>query len=329
MKSLKLISTAIILFVAQTVYGEIEDKVSESFNVGKGGTLTVESHLGSIKVTTHSSDKVDVTIIRKLKTNSKRDAKKILEDLTIDFNKSGDDLFVTVDLDNDDWGLMKKIRNKLRLEFEITVPEEYNVDLKTSGGSISVDDLNGSAITKTSGGSLKFGQINGPVNGHTSGGSITLQGCNGDAEIKTSGGSLKIGDVDGDVLAKTSGGSIHIEHVKGSLKASTSGGSIKVTEVMGYLDAKTSGGSVNATLTKQPETDCSLSTSGGSINVFLADDLQMTVNARTSGGRVRTEFPVTIQGEIKKNKLLNADINGGGPGLTLKTSGGNININKI
>ena len=307
---------------------DIEDTISETFDVSPGGNLVVDADIGAIKVITHGKNIVAVEIIRKLDTNSKKEADKILEDLTIDFEQQGENVTIIAKLDDSDWNFWNKIRRKIKVEFSIIVPNQYNVDLKTSGGSISVDDLEGFVTSKTSGGSLNFGKIDGPVNGRTSGGSITLDGCTGDADIKTSGGSLNIGDVDGNVVAKTSGGSINIARAKGPIDAGTSGGSISVEEVMGKINARTSGGSVNAKISYQPGGPCSLSTSGGSINVYLAEDIQVTVDARTSGGKVRTDFPVTIQGEIKKSRL-NADINGGGPELVLRTSGGNINIKEL
>lgn len=328
-KQLKLMSFIFsILFIANIGLAEVEDTIKESFDVGQGGTLQVKSDLGSITVSTQNSNKVDVQVIRKVKAFSKKEAERILEDLTIDFFQDGDDVNVTAKLDQDSRSFWKRITRRVSLKFIISVPEKYNVDLSTAGGSISVDDLEGSVKSRTSGGSLKFGNITGPVDGKTSGGSITLDGCVGDADIRTSGGSITIGQVDGNVIAKTSGGSVNIKKAKGTVDAATSGGSINVNEVMGTINARTSGGSVNAAISQQPEGECRLSTSGGSVRVSLAEDIRATIDARTSGGRVKTEFPVTIQGELKKNQL-NAQINGGGPLLYLRTSGGNIYLRKL
>ena len=62
--------------------------------------------------------------------------------------------------------------------------------------------------------------------------------------------------------------------------------------------------------------------------IFIGGLWGVYVNAGTSGGRVRTEFPVTIRGEISKRKLQ-AKINGGGPELYLRTSGGSIYLNEL
>jgi hypothetical protein len=70
-----------------------------------------------------------------------------------------------------------------------------------------------------------------------------------------------------------------------------------------------------------------LSTSGGSINVALPSEVKVEVDAVTSGGGVSTEFPITEQGQTKRN-ALKTKINGGGPMMTLRTSGGSIRLVK-
>ncbi|HEY2934799.1 MAG TPA: DUF4097 family beta strand repeat-containing protein [Acidobacteriota bacterium] len=304
----------------------IDRTVNRTFQVRPGGKLTVESDLGSIQVKSTSSDRVDVEVIRKVNARDDAEADKILRDLDLQITQSGSDVQVRAKLPRhfgwDNWG------RHLRLAFNINVPRSFNVDLQTSGGSIGVDDLQGEVRSKTSGGSLRFGHIQGPVHGRTSGGSIHLDSCNGNADVETSGGSIQMGDVEGDVRADTSGGSIRIARVQGTVKAETSGGSIDVEEVMGQIQASTSGGGVSASISRQPRGDCRLSTSGGSINVNLADRIAVDLDAETSGGHVRVDFPVTIQGAISKTELR-TPLNGGGPKLFLRTSGGNVNVRRL
>ena len=304
------LSALLILCLASPGFGRVSGDVKKNFRVGPGGTLTLETDLGSIEVKTSNRNEVDVEVAFRPRSGSRRRIEDILEDFTVDFDQRGDDVFVTAEYLGRGQGFWDSVGRYLRVEFYVTVPKKYNVDLRTSGGGISVDDLEGEARSKTSGGSLSFGRIQGSVYGRTSGGSIELDECGGEVDVKTSGGSISIGRVTGDVVAHTSGGSIHVD------------------EVMGSIDAGTSGGSVTATISEQPKDDCRLTTSGGTINVYLAEDVGVYVNAGTSGGRVRTEFPVTIRGEISKRKLQ-AKINGGGPELYLRTSGGSIYLNEL
>lgn len=144
--------------------------------------------------------------------------------------------------------------------------------------------------------------------------------------VDTAGGSIKISDLTGSVDAHTSGGSITLGRVDGLVKIKTSGGSINVDEVTGTINAHTSGGSVNATISKQPTGDSKLTTSGGSITVYLAADIAVDLTAKTSGGRVRSDFDV--DGSVKK-KSIQGTINGGGPALVLKTSGGSVKVKSL
>ena len=288
------------------LFGDIE----RSFNVGPGGQLTLESDIGSIEVRSHSRNTVDIDVVIESRRGGGRRVDDFMEEFDIDFRHDGNDVTVIAEYQRDRWNFWDSIGKYIRVRFYVNVPKKYNVDLKTSGGGISVDDLEGKVYSKTSGGSLEFGRIKGPVKGKTSGGSIRLTSCEGKADVNTSGGSITIGSVSGDVYAHTSGGSIHVE------------------EVMGMIDATTSGGSVTASITRQPDYDCRLTTSGGGITVHLAKDIKVNLNASTSGGRVRTDFPVTIRGEISK-RSLRAKINGGGPELYLRTSGGSIYIREL
>lgn len=300
------------------------DNVHQSFNVSQGGLLTVDADMGSIEVRTSSDNRVDVEVMRNVNAQSPERAAELFKEIEIRMNQSGNNVDVRARIPHAEW--WHKGRN-FRLEFVITVPRVYNVDLKTSGGGITVSDLEGKVNGKTSGGGLAFGNIRGPVFGRTSGGGVKLDSCVGNADVETSGGSITLGDVDGEVSAVTSGGSIDLSRAKGRVKVETSGGSIRVDEVQGAIEASTSGGGIDARITEQPQADCRLETSGGNVEVELAENVRANLDAKTSGGHVRTEFPITVTGEVDKNNIQ-GPINGGGPALILRTSGGSINIRK-
>lgn len=324
--SILVIFSFLIILAISSVHADIEDRVEKEFRVNPGGTLTIESDLGSIQVESVRGKKVVIQVLRTIKAHSRKEADKILDNFDLEFRRRGNNVSVTGKWTNKN--RFSRMRSRLQLRYKIQVPRRYHVDLQTAGGSILVSDLEGKVRAQTSGGSLVFGDITGPVFGRTSGGSITLEGCKGKADIKTSGGSIQIGRVQGSVTAHTSGGSIRIDQAKGRVEALTSGGSITVKEVMGAIKAKTSGGSIRAHITKQPDGACKLTTSGGSITVYLAANLRLTIDAKTSAGRVKTELPVEAVGKQKKS-ILAGTLNGGGPLLYLRTSGGNIYLKRI
>lgn len=300
------------------------DVIRRTFEVADGGTLTVDSDRGSIDIRTTRGNTVTVEISREVRLVSQRRAAEILADFEIDMRQAGKDVIIEAEGPHNR-GWLGRRHDNLRVHFEITVPKTYNLDLETAGGSITIDDLNGKVNCATSGGSLSLGVIYGPVKGRTSGGGINLEGCDDIATLKTSGGGIKIGRVAGELDAHTSGGSITVKEAGGQVSVSTSGGPIRIGEVKGTIQATTSGGGITATIAGQPEGDCSLKTSGGGITVHVRRDIRMRLNAKTSGGGIRTDVPVAIQERLDKNEVQGL-INGEGPELYLRTSGGSIKI---
>ena len=306
-----------------------ENHIERSFQVTPGGRLTVDADRGSIEVRTADRDQVDVKIERKVKRGKKWSVEEVLEDFPITFDHSDGGVTIRAKYGEKSTWRWKRERDRLQVKFLITVPEQYNVDLKSQGGNISVEDLEGEVRSQTLGGNLQIGSIKGSVWGQTAGGNIEVVGTEGDADVKTSGGGITIGSVAGKVDAKTAGGSIRIDRATGSVNAKTYGGSITVEEVMGNINAKTLGGSVEAYISRQPEGDCSLETAGGNVTAYLVEDIAIDVDARTPGGHVSTDVPVTtvMQGKASSNQLQGA-INGGGPVLKLRTYGGSIRLRK-
>jgi DUF4097 and DUF4098 domain-containing protein YvlB len=312
------VSCLAVTFSLSGLWAVPPDSLTQTFEVAPGGVLKVSAELGSVEVTSGSSDQVQIEIVPK-----GWDLEEMQDDFTISFDQSGNDVLVEIKRKSSH----AKWFNFGRKGFVLyaTLPFEFNVDLGTSGGSIAVADLKGEVKTTTSGGGLSFGQIEGPIWGRTSGGGIQLSECNGNVDVETSGGGIKIGAVDGTLRAHTSGGSISIESSSGSADLGTSGGSIRIENVAGQLRAKTSGGSIEAALLEQPEGECYLGTSGGSVTVKVASNLRFDVDAKTSGGQVRTELPISVRGTIGKTEVQ-GELNGGGPKLVLRTSGGDIRI---
>lgn len=305
---------------------DYDDTVEKSFSVRAGGTLFVTADLGAIEIVSGSSNRVEVSIRREIDSRNYED---ILDDMDISMRESGGDVTVELEYDRSAGGFFRSFSDGYRINilFRVIVPEKYNVELKTSGGGISVDTLKGSADCRTSGGSIKLQRVDGPVIAKTSGGSIRLESSSGDAELNTSGGSITVGDVSGDVTAHTSGGGITIERVLGTVDAHTSGGGVTVNEVGGTVNASTSGGSVTANISKQPKGDCRLTTSGGSVTVYLNTENRFNINAQTSGGGVSADGMTLQLNQMDKNRLV-ATMNGGGPELYLRSSGGGIHIRK-
>jgi hypothetical protein len=307
------------LFVAASAAAAVESPIHKTFNVSSGGTLTVETDIGDVRIIPGGSG---VTV--DVKRHARND--EVMRDFNVTIDQSGNDVIVRAKYDRPsrwfNWG------NDLDADFTISVPSSYNVRVSTSGGDVRIGDVTGEVYARTSGGELDLGRINGPVDGRTSGGDVELDGATGRVDLRTSGGGIRIGDAGSSVKAHSSGGPIEVRRVAGDLYAHTSGGGITVEDALGSVDAETSGGSIRARLSQQPRGDSRFSTSGGGITLSVAPNVAVDLDAHTSGGGVASDIPITILGKQDEDSL-SGKINGGGPRVVLRSSGGGIHVKRM
>ena len=271
-----------------------DETVRRTFDAGPGERLVVDTDFGAVDIQSRDRDGIEVVVERP-------------ESLELEFEQSDGMVTIRGRRDAPRWRFWDWERQP---RFRINVPYRHDVELRTAGGDIAIDRLEGDVFARTSGGSVRIGRAHETV-------------------ARTSGGDIRIGDAQGPVSATTSGGSIETEAVAGDVAAKTSGGSIRVRGVNGAVQARTSGGSISAEFVAQPNAPSELRTSGGNVTVYLPDEIAVDLNARTSGGRVSTDFPVTMVGELSAKNRLETALNGGGPTMALRTSGGSIRLRRL
>jgi hypothetical protein len=305
--------SSILLLAAFAANGDV---IRKGFNVAEGGTLTLDSDVGNVKVVSGGTG-LAVEITREGPADE-------IHQNDITFDQSGNDVTIRSRYQHDRWFHWSR---DLRVRYNIRVPSHYNVKLSTSGGDVDLGDLAGNADLHTSGGDIKAAHINGNIVGRTSGGDLHVISASGTMNVHTSGGDIEIESSGGALEAKTSGGSIEVGRAGSTVYAHTSGGNIKIREALDSIDASTSGGSIHARLTRQPHSDSTLSTSGGDVVVELPANVGAALDAHASGGGIDTDMPVTIVGHKDEDTLVGT-IGAGGPRLTLRTSGGGISLRR-
>ena len=156
--------------------------IEQSLEVAAGGRLEIESEGASVAITTHEGAGARVIV-----TRGTDDEEEIREDYRVDITQSGD--VVRVELERlRPWRLFDL--NFRGLEIAVEVPHRFDADVVTSGGAVSIEDLDGKVEARTSGGAISLAAISGPVMASTSGGSIRLKSSGGNADLRTSGGSI-------------------------------------------------------------------------------------------------------------------------------------------
>lgn len=309
----------LLLFTSVSAQQKEVTLVNKKFTASSIKNLEVQTSGGSIRVNGDAGSEASVEIILNPNGNSRKSGK----DLKTIFEEEYD-----LDLDVRSGKLIAKAtrksskgNNPLSVSFRISVPAKTATQLKTSGGSIALSNLEGDQDFATSGGSLSIENLKGNITGKTSGGSIKATDCLGKLTLATSGGSLQLQRLSGNITATTSGGSITANQIVGTLDARTSGGSIRLDDSEGAISASTSGGSITASLNKVTN-PLQLKTSAGSIRLTLPKG---GYNLDLRGTRVNADRIDNFSGSVKK-EAINGSINGGGYAIAASTSGGTVSL---
>lgn len=266
---------------------EISDTpyLTKNFNLSSG-ELFVSTSGGSISVEGSKSNSVKVEMYVKSNKYSDSKLREILEeDYEISIEKSGSRIEAVAKRVSKNWSW-----NGISISFVVYTPQKFACDLNTSGGSLKISGVSGNSHE------LK-----------TSGGSITSEDMSGDLTARTSGGSITVNDFIGELDARTSGGSIKLSDIKGDIDVSTSGGGIRIDDAEGAVHATTSGGSINADISSL-EDQLVLKTSGGSVNATIPSGLGLNLDLR--GNRVNTSLN-NFSGESKSDRVKGTVNGGG------------------
>jgi hypothetical protein len=301
-----LFTASLLLATAFPAFAKIERVVEKTFTVQPGGTLHLETQGGNITVQPSTDGLVKITAKEKIRADTEAEADDLLKDLTLTLEQQGNNVSGIAKLEKPTvgfrWG-----STPVQVDFVVTAPASFVQELRTSGGDIVLGDFNAKVHARTSGGDIKLGKQGAEVEASTSGGNVSLVEGSAAVKLGTSGGDITVGKVTGPADLSTSGGNIKIESVQSSIRAHTSGGDIRAG-IFGKLTD-----------------DSSLTTSGGRVKVTLDKAAAFRLDASTSGGDVEADgLTITIERGGRGKSRLAGTVNGGGPLLKLRSSGGDV-----
>ena len=245
-----------------------------------GGTLYLDLKTGG-GVTIRGWDKQEVLVRARLSGRDWRDTRVTLEP------SNGDATLESV---------FERYSNNQSTshDFDIQLPREFNVRIRSSGGSVNIANVNGTFTGSTGGGEIDIRNVNGRVDISTGGGEVNVSDSNVDGEVSTGGGLVRIERVTGRFNGSSGSGPVIYSESNGggkgygagygkgasasasdsksaSASASAGAGPIRMTQTGGslYLPSAPSGASV--------------STGGGRIVIGPSGG---AVHAQTGGGDI-------------------------------------------
>ncbi len=292
-----LLTTIMVMALANLCFGQT---IKKDFDIGMGNKLVLDLETGGgVYISGWDKEKVAVKV-----HISGVDE----DDYDLDFDAGSSRIKISSDY-RSRWG-----RHDGDFEFDIKVPERFDIEIESSGGGVHIADVEGEISGNTAGGGLDFTDVRGDIDFKTMGGEISVSGVKGHLNLKTMGGGITITDSEADGKVSTMGGNILMEHVKGNVKGSTMGGNVTYRDVSGRSNSSKS----------STVDEVHVSTMGGNIHL---DDAPHGANLDTKGG----DITVRTAGKFVKAKTFggNIEIDEIDGWVRASTLGGDVTVNMI
>lgn len=250
-----------------------------------GSTFAAQTHNGSITINGAEVADCNLTATIIARAATEEDAKKLAEEVKIKLEPFGDKLTARIEKPS-------FMRNRsVSVSFNVTVPNQTNLQLTTHNGALKIKNLTGQ------------------LNGKTHNGKVTAEKISGTAKLKTHNGRIVCKEVAGNTQLQTHNGSVICEEVSGDIKLRTHNGSAKAF----YSTAA------------PPVCNVSIVTHNGGVSLTAPLNFSAKVEASTHNGSIKTDLPITVIGKVTKRKLTGTIGTGQGK-LRLETHNGSIKI---
>lgn len=243
-----------------------EEVSTQSFSVDAAPSVVVETFNGGIEFEAGADGNVEVRATRRGSGASQSEAATDLDNVEISMTQEGDTIHIVA----------RRIDNRLDTgnsgaSFELTVPAGSSLEVRTSNGHITVDDVVGGVFARTSNGRIEIRDGEGRIDASTSNGEIEIEANDAQVTTSTSNGRIEFTGTlaDGNHSFSTSNGAISIvlpANASFNIDAATSNGSVSsdfAVTVSGRLEEDELHGSVG----DDPRISIDAHTSNGSIDI--------------------------------------------------------------
>ena len=334
-----------------------ETMIDKLFDVSSGDRLSVRVGDADIRVQTHDAEEVHIEIY--LEGKNMRKARAFFDEQRYEVGQDGSLVYIQTNPTKNNFSWDQS--GGAHIMVDLTVPEIFNADIRTSDGDIVLSTMEGEVILHTSDGDISTQVLRGPsINIRTSDGDIQTSGLEAEhIHIRTSDGDIDVEDLiaEEEVIMSTSDGDIRANNVEGRSSISTSDGDIYMNSARGSeINLRTSDGEIviedlqgksstlrtsdgdivlhrvsgalsaktsggNLEVALDSPTDVFLRTGDGNIAIGAPTNYQANLSLRGSSIRISSEF--SFDGDIKENKA-NGKINGGGHTFEAHASDGTV-----
>ncbi len=258
---------------------ESTEPFSRTFKVGRNAALLVSNVGGNIQVSPGGNDQVEVQAMKHAWAPNAEQAKERLADAVIEAYATATRVELRVEYAG------RKDGRGVDIEFDIKIPTDASVELRTVSGDIRVTNIKGEVRVQGVSGNLHLDGTPRLAVVKTVSGDIMLANAGADAQ-------LAVSSVSGDLLAQTlTARSVDLNTVNGDVRLGAwTGDRALIRTLDGDIDLQTS-------LTKGGRYE--IESHSGDIFLSLPEQPGFDLDTHTFSGKIRIDFPIKSEGPIR------------------------------
>lgn len=133
-----------------------------------------------------------------------------------------------------------------------------------------------------------------------------------------------------DLDLNASNGGVTIAGITGNIKFDTTNGGVKLSDLGGSVRGQTRNGGLTVNLAGQKwdGEGIDVETSNGGVTLAIPDGYNAQLETRTVNGGFRTDYPITITGELSSRRGISTTLGSGGPPVRVRTTNGGLKIGR-
>lgn len=268
---------------------EYSETVERTFTVDGPARLQLRNVSGLSRLTVGADGEIRVSARKRVRGASEDRAKRLLENVEIRMEQSGNDVSVRPHLYEQDRGWLDLFRGgRVAVDFEITVPQHSRIDATTVSGDLD------------------------------------LRGTRGPVEVQSVSGDVTLVDVQGPVRLKTVSGDASCTDLAGALEANSVSGDLTFDRCRLHgCDVVTVSGDVDLTGELDAGREHRLKTISGDIELALVGS-SYDVRFKTMSGELDCALAGEISREGRRDKHVM--VGGGAARVTVKTVSGDLQL---
>jgi DUF4097 and DUF4098 domain-containing protein YvlB len=276
-----IIAASVLVLALSSAKVHAED-YSKTYGVTNRPQVHVVTNDGSVRVSSGNSSQVEFHVVYK--------GYEIDKTLQIESHQEGDHVELKARIVNH---LHLSFGNWQKLQIEVRMPKDGDIQVETGDGSIKADNISGNV------------------------------------DLRTGDGGISVTDIKGSLRIHTGDGRVEGANLDGKCDATSGDGRIRLAGRFDVLGVDSGDGSIEATVTNgsKMEGPWKIHSGDGSVTLAIPGDLSADIDASTGDGHISADIPITVEGLISKSHIR-GKLNGGGQSLTVHSGDGSIRLIK-